>query len=77
MKDYMPDPPEQESLPVCPVCGEECERPLRQRDKLNFPESQINSERERIFIYGVGTSDAGFAAISMGVIPSSAAPSRF
>ena len=24
MKDYMLDPPEQ-SMPVCPICGEECE----------------------------------------------------
>ena len=24
MKDYMMEPPEQ-SMPVCPVCGEECE----------------------------------------------------
>ena len=25
MREYLLDPPEQESLPVCPVCGEECE----------------------------------------------------
>ena len=25
MREYWLDPPEQESLPVCPVCGEECE----------------------------------------------------
>ena len=25
MREYWLDPPKQESLPVCPVCGEECE----------------------------------------------------
>ena len=25
MRDYMLDPPEPKQLPVCPVCGEECE----------------------------------------------------
>ena len=25
MREYWLDPPEQESLPICPVCGEECE----------------------------------------------------
>ena len=47
------------------------------RVKSELSESQINSERDRIFRYGVSTSDAGFAAIKIGVIPSSAAPSRF
>jgi len=41
---------------------------------LNYPN---NSESVCIFKYGDSTSETGFAAINIGVIPNLAAPSRF